>query len=736
MDETLLCRDAAERLRLLDMTRRLRPARLRSFALLGIAAIVAVPVYGWSVLAVGVASMAVLLTLPALAERVRRPEYVLAGAWLLGQLAIFLAIAVAQGPREYTFAVLVVPMLIGASVFPRRVVAWAAVSTAVMMIVAAFAFMPSAVEATPPVLVFPLTLLIVITMLAARTLDAEADSRAATVVDQLTGLLNRTALQSRATELTHHLASVEDARVAVIVADVDHFKTINDDHGHAAGDAVLVEVARRLDLVVAQNGTLYRFGGEEFVVLLEGGAASAAAALAERMRVTVSREPILERPVRLSLGVASSGAQVRDYAPLFAGADRALYRAKASGRNRVEVCEPQDLLRAGVTAASDAPTPRDRRLSPVAPRAGLAAAAAGGREREDGGRAPRSLIIRTAAEREHLLDIVERANKISRVANPLVFLALASAVPWFGWWPLVPVVVAVAVLEAVALFLAPHSRRPEYPIVAALAVVAVGTCLAMLLADPAPLFALPFLSILMFSTAAGLPARAAAGFALFSAALMTATALLMNASAVAHNPSILVFPLALLGAVSFFGYAIGQATVDHNTVATTDQLTGLFNRLALRARVAELSRRGTADGKPVSVLLADLDHFKAINDEHGHVAGDRVLVEVAARMRSSVRLFDSVYRIGGEEFLVLLVGLDGPGAVAAGERIRRALQARPVAGLPVTVSIGICAMTAAEEFDYPKLFAGADVALRAAKQSGRDRVLAAPLVPPARPVAA
>ena len=206
---------------------------------------------------------------------------------------------------------------------------------------------------------------------------------------------------------------------------------------------------------------------------------------------------------------------------------------------------------------------------------------------------------------------------------------------------------------------------------------------------------------------------------------MGAAALLMDAPAVLSNPSILVLPLALLGAVSLFGYGIGQATVDQLGVATIDQLTGMLSRTALRARVAELSHRPDAGGKPVAVLVADLDNFKAINDEHGHATGDRVLAEVAERMRTGLRLFDSAYRIGGEEFLVLLVGMDERGAAVVAERIRASVGGRRTAGLPVTVSIGVSECGAGEAFDYERLFGAADAALRVAKANGRNRVAAA-----------
>jgi len=735
-----LCRDEAERARLLDMSARLKPAKRLSIALLGVAAIVSVPVYGWAMQIPFIAAGVAVAVGELVMARIRRPEYSSVAVWLFAQVSIVAAIGLAAGPRIYALPILVFPVLVAAPQLPPRVVAAGTALSVAAMVGTAFVFMPDAVAATPPALVLPVALLIVLAVLAGATLDAERQSREAAVVDPLTGLLNRTALQARAAELSHHLAGIDSAEVTVIVGDVDHLKAINDEHGHATGDEVLVAVARRLDTAVAQNGSLYRFGGEEFVVLLEGAEAGVAAAgLAERMRAAAHHKTPAGLPVTMSFGLATSNAAVRDYALLFASADRALYRAKAAGRDCVRTSDPRDLAGASVRTMEQDDASPDRRLRRATPLAGAGATAFAARTaaREDRSPdAPRSLLIRTATEREHMLDMFARLTRVSMVTNPIAFAALVSTIPWFGWRSIVPVVVSVIVAQATNTFVAPRVARPEYPMTLTVVLVLVGTGLALLVAHPAPLFALPFLAVLMFVTAAALPARGAAGVAVFSGAVMAAVALLMGAHQVLSNPSILTLPLALLGAISFFGYGIGQATVDQLGVATTDQLTGMLNRAALHARVAELSHRLATGGEPVALLIADLDCFKAINDEHGHAAGDRVLAEAAERMRADLRLFDSVYRIGGEEFVVILVGMDERGAAAVGERIRTSIRQRHVAGLPVTVSVGVAACVAGEAFDYEQLFKTADAALRAAKEAGRDQVAVASAAPAATLVAA
>ncbi|MHC5021861.1 MAG: GGDEF domain-containing protein, partial [Planctomycetota bacterium] len=111
--------------------------------------------------------------------------------------------------------------------------------------------------------------------------------------------------------------------------------------------------------------------------------------------------------------------------------------------------------------------------------------------------------------------------------------------------------------------------------------------------------------------------------------------------------------------------------------ADTDGLTGLMNHRAFQLRLREERTRARRTGERAALLMIDLDHFKRLNDEHGHPAGDAVLVEIAGRLRNSVREYDLPARYGGEEFAVILPGLDAPGADAAAERVRAEVAARP-----------------------------------------------------------
>ena len=156
--------------------------------------------------------------------------------------------------------------------------------------------------------------------------------------------------------------------------------------------------------------------------------------------------------------------------------------------------------------------------------------------------------------------------------------------------------------------------------------------------------------------------------------------------------------------------------------ASHDGLTGLLNQRAFRERLAAESERCAADGRPLSVIVVDLDHFKAINDVHGHPTGDRVLAEAAARIAGAARAVDTVGRIGGEEFAWLLPDDSAESALIAAQRLRAAINETPFAGgLSVTASMGICDLSTARNPE--SLLARADEALYWSKAFGRDAAL-------------
>jgi two-component system, cell cycle response regulator len=165
------------------------------------------------------------------------------------------------------------------------------------------------------------------------------------------------------------------------------------------------------------------------------------------------------------------------------------------------------------------------------------------------------------------------------------------------------------------------------------------------------------------------------------------------------------------------------------SLALTDELTGLYNRRYLFAHLDELMARVNGDGAAVALLMFDIDHFKRVNDTHGHAAGDDVLRQIAIRTMDSVRSVDLVARVGGEEFAVVMPDTGLAVATAVAERLRLAVAGEPFLlspngeRLPVTVSIGATTTIAGGDV-RDRLLKRADDALYEAKSAGRNRVVA------------
>jgi two-component system cell cycle response regulator len=171
-----------------------------------------------------------------------------------------------------------------------------------------------------------------------------------------------------------------------------------------------------------------------------------------------------------------------------------------------------------------------------------------------------------------------------------------------------------------------------------------------------------------------------------------------------------------------------QRSADLDRMSRTDALTGLYNRRHLDEQLVRQLSNANRHHDPLCVLLLDIDHFKLVNDNYGHPAGDLVLCAFADRLRSELRANDIVGRWGGEEFLVIMPRTDLAGALEVAERLRGATAASPVrAGLEsidVTVSGG-CVLNTDDQADA--ILQLADTCLYAAKASGRNRIVTVPL---------
>jgi diguanylate cyclase (GGDEF)-like protein len=170
------------------------------------------------------------------------------------------------------------------------------------------------------------------------------------------------------------------------------------------------------------------------------------------------------------------------------------------------------------------------------------------------------------------------------------------------------------------------------------------------------------------------------------------------------------------------GLALTRYQKRMEELASTDKLTGLANRQALDMLIHQAMARSRRAGSPLSVILADVDHFKAVNDRHGHLTGDRVLRCVAENLRAHLRDSDTVCRWGGEEFLMLVQDCNADAALLLAEKLRTAIEgdlelAELASGL-VTLSLGVAQLVPDESVD--SLVGRADAAMYAAKEAGRN----------------
>jgi diguanylate cyclase (GGDEF)-like protein len=331
--------------------------------------------------------------------------------------------------------------------------------------------------------------------------------------------------------------------------------------------------------------------------------------------------------------------------------------------------------------------------------------------------------IRDDARRERLLDMHLRLRPY-RVASFLILaVGLALILGEVAWWLLALLCVGLAGFAIVDRFL----RRGEHPCLWAAASWAI---LPLVLADvvirtggaSSPVlmwFALPTVTLgARFSTRGTV-----LGTAYVLLLLGVSTYGLDTADAAAHHDEVIAAVALVLSTVVLSG-ALVESDRAHRRRATLDPLTGLYNRNALEQRLAELDGQpcDESEGLSYALLLCDLDHFKRVNDQLGHAAGDAVLQDVAYTMRAALRAGDSIYRIGGEEILVVLPGAGEEAAIEIAERLRWTVRERNPVGVPVTVSIGL-AVSRPSRVDTDDLVARADAALYAAKADGRDTVV-------------
>jgi len=191
---------------------------------------------------------------------------------------------------------------------------------------------------------------------------------------------------------------------------------------------------------------------------------------------------------------------------------------------------------------------------------------------------------------------------------------------------------------------------------------------------------------------------------------------------------LLIWMTPVVGSIGFLLMCNERLMRVTRTLAETDALTGISGRRTILQRSENALRDAERSGRPMSVLMIDADHFKCVNDQHGHEAGDAVLVELVQRLRAVLRSHDVIGRMGGEEFLVLLPDTGERAALEVAERLLAAMRVAPIRhngiSVTMTLSVGVASLHV-HDANLDALIRRADAALYAAKAAGRDCALSA-----------
>ena len=246
-----------------------------------------------------------------------------------------------------------------------------------------------------------------------------------------------------------------------------------------------------------------------------------------------------------------------------------------------------------------------------------------------------SWLCPTANHRERFLDMQERL-RTARIVTLTTLSATAAVVGATGGWPMLVAALVAVIAVAIGGARLERRRRPElWVFVSTILVLQLVLAFGAVVSGGPRSLAPNLLAIPVLMVAARFSNRGLVVGAPVSALLVLATTLGVDPAYVVAHPESLMVPLALVMCAAVYVSPLVASDVRHRADSTLDQLTGLLNRRALEPRFAEIAEQAALTDQPVSVVLADLDHFKSINDEHGHGVGDAVLRDVAYAMRRS-----------------------------------------------------------------------------------------------------
>jgi diguanylate cyclase (GGDEF)-like protein len=339
----------------------------------------------------------------------------------------------------------------------------------------------------------------------------------------------------------------------------------------------------------------------------------------------------------------------------------------------------------------------------------------------------RNWLCPSELERSRFIDGNDRVRMIRLVGSGAVGAALLITTPWFGWWTLILFGLSTLNFLNLDRRMAKSASPETLSAIAILITMLLLGCGVALSGGPrSP--ALCWLVLPAGMTAARFRPQVVVAALLLTVIEMLVVTAGVDLTATLRDPVPVVATLALLIGVVSIVWALQAAELHHRGEAILDPLTGLLNRNSLLPRFIELSYQARLTRQYVSLIICDVDNFKSVNDLYGHDRGDAVLRDIAYELRKRLRSFELIYRLGGEEFLILLPGIHHAEGVEIAERLREAIEMAHPTGLQTTLSLGVSS-GCGEQVDYDTLFKAADEALYNAKRRGRNCVVAAPPQP-------
>lgn len=588
--------------------------------------------------------------------------------------------------------------------------------------------------------------------------------------DTLTGLLNRRQmLVLLEQEQKRQRRTGQPFHVAIL--DIDWFKRVNDQYGHGTGDAVLQRFSKLASAALDKPDAVGRWGGEEFMLLMPGADEARAMSVLRRIREAIADHEWGSVSPGLQLGFSAGVSEhvtSDSVSSVLERADRALYRAKENGRGQTAMASGADVANAE-SAVSAAPV--KGAVDPIVTfgsepfcigSVSLDTSSATPTDQEDDPLAAgQKAFSKGPLKRLGDLVLSQRPDIRDHLRMPMLAMALYAIWIAVFYWYAIPSgqmdptlgmwLIRVDLVAIVAFYPLIRSgwsaRYQDGQLTLPQVLVACGTCMMCYVAAPALRASVLHLMcvIQVFAMASLYPrsSRIAGTGAVLS--LLVTLALMawiappdFNVKLEALKISMTCFVLARLSMLAY-DYSLvrekvesekrelGHAVAKVRELVVRDALTGLFNRKHLQDLLAREHERSGHTGYESCVALIDLDHFKQINDTHGHQSGDQVLQRFAKVAQSTLRESDVIGRWGGEEFLVLMYDTAPSGAgLMALERLRQyfADSTSPHApDLTVTFSCGISQIDPGEPI--AQMLERVDRALYKAKAAGRNRCVIA-----------